>query len=94
MLRLRRHHLAARLLVLALIGLVQVASLASVTASGSATSPAGGSAQLLEEEEVDDATVADDLVPLWADRGTGRWESEQHAPAPVHLERDGRPPCG
>lgn len=81
--------LALQLVVIALITLVQL----SVFVASSSSLASGGVAQLFEEEGLDDETLVEAVeVATAIEHACTRWDVEQHAPAPVHLDREGRPP--
>ena len=90
--RLGHPRLVTQLLVLLLVVVVQVATLSAFSAAGSDLDGTSGPSQLLEEEELDDVTVADELVSLDVGHASRRWECDPRAPAPVHLDREARPP--
>ncbi len=81
--------LALQLVVIALIALVQL----SVCVASSSGPASGGVAQLFEEEGLDDETLVEAVdVTTPIEHPCTRWEVEQRAPAPVHLDRESRPP--
>jgi hypothetical protein len=81
--------LAPQLVVVALIALVQV----SVFVASSVEAASNGPTQPLEEEGLDDETLVEAVdVTTVSEHPCTRWDVEQHAPAPVHLDRESRPP--
>lgn len=91
---------ARSLVILLLIGLFQLMGVVSIGAAfkAAARAEAGGgksqtTAQVMPDEEGVDEVVMDEHTLAQAVPCSGsRWEHEHLPPAPVHLEREGRPP--
>ena len=90
---------ARQVFVLLLIALFQLMGVVSIGAAfkAAARAEAGGkaatSSQVMPDEEgVDEVLTDDGALPETARATGGRWELEHLPPAPVHLEREGRPP--
>ncbi len=81
--------LAAQLIVLALIAVLQVWT---ITTIGGALKPPTAGSVLMDEEEADDVTLADERVAFAVIPLATRWSVQVEPPAPVHLEPDGKPP--
>ena len=90
--RLPRNRFVLQLLVAGLIALVQVAGSMTIGAAFKAASSSSATSSTIAEEEVDDDALVEELLPLVIETGSQRWTVEQSPPAPVHLEREGRPP--
>lgn len=82
-----------RLVVIVLVAVLQVWSITTITQSrgGALKAPLAGS-MMLDEEEADEATLAEPIVLAVTAPAPPRSDCEQRPPAPVHLEPDGRPP--
>ena len=81
--------LALQLLVIALVALVQLSVCLQL---GAGPGPGASSSQLVEEEELDDETLAEPVESMTVERASRRWEVEQRAPQQVHREPEPRPP--
>ncbi|MBK7864725.1 MAG: hypothetical protein IPJ65_40220 [Archangiaceae bacterium] len=90
----RRCRQLSTVLFIALLQLAGIVGIgAALKAAAAAPSSTGAGATVLAEEELDDVVADLFELPVFAPMAlAARWELEHLPPAPVHLEREGRPP--